>query len=406
MVAHSPSPSRAEDAVRAAAAILAEAETQQLPLGTLATSAGDSGSAARRAGSGASAPSGAVAEPTGVLPSQPTPHGTGLLGASAPPAAELRPARQVRGEAAQGPLGTAAGLAERRPVVLPRPSAPAGAAAGRRVRRFTSGRGGFVLSGVPTVARSLRKTNSVINKINVFTDEDLNFSSDEKKLLVHRVAKLVAEHLPGNTFTANSSTAIEQAVTELEEFNPKLQACIDSWGACALLSRKLSSRRSSSTSTSVHPHALGSHPGLAGSTPMSTGVPPPAILSPPPRARPLLAQPPAAVPRFPSLLPQPASLVGLGEAAPPPHPFIAQAPAPPPLVPPLFPPPPSLAGLGEAAAFRPTPFEPVQPAAGGLPAPRPSATPTTTPTAPVPSQPDGATGAAPRTEDELFRSLS
>lgn len=101
------------------------------------------------------------------------------------------------------------------------------------------------MGGESRIPRTLPAPKSTINKINVYKDVSLRLSVEEKKLLVPLVAAAVANHLPVRPFTSNGSAAIKNAVEAVEAANIKLLVCIDSWGACALLSRKLSNIRSS-----------------------------------------------------------------------------------------------------------------------------------------------------------------
>lgn len=331
-------------------------------------------------------PAGPAARHSGASSVHLPPLGAITVAAVALVAVRPRQVDQTGGWPTQALPSEGGGLAERPPVALPRPSGYASGAATRGVRRFTSGRGGYLLPGTSRVARTRARPKRIINKINAYTGVNLNFTLDEEKLFVGRVEEFVEQILHGTSFTSNSSSELRQAVELVEDFNPMLQIFVRSLGACALLSRQLSNKRSSPASLNAIPHALASSPGPPPS--MTTGALPspsnfsplPSLFSPRPHLFPSSEQP---------VLPPPAASL---------------------LRHPAFPLATSREVLGEAGPARGAPSAPARRAVGASPAPQRFACSMTlsasTPVARVPSESASAAGTAALAEEDLFRSLS
>lgn len=193
--------------------------------GLLAASQAAAALAAEGAG-GQYPPSGqAPASPARIVPASPVPPPTAPapLPPVVPSPAPSQPPSRL--------LATAAPNGE------PRGS---GGGAGPSAGRHTSGRGGLFFAR----DRPLPPPDVPIQKINVFTNKDLELTVKDRRRLRTGVAFAINQILRSTAyFCTRHEDRQRTAVVYHEERVPRLAMCESVWGACAVLSRGLRHRR-------------------------------------------------------------------------------------------------------------------------------------------------------------------
>jgi len=212
---------------------------------------------------------------SGALPGSGPPVSSGRRQGGTPgsPARGPRPeaTSRLEGNATGGALATSSGGRQappapappvlpgpRRRAHLPRPSRlPAASSTGggatetpcrcrqpRRGRAHTNGRGGFDLPADPhAVARTLAAPPPPVNKMPVFGNDAVGIPPDRVLFVRSIVRAAVKEYFTSYlTWGYQHSQDMEQAITYVELHEPRLAACVRSWGACALLSRAINNK--------------------------------------------------------------------------------------------------------------------------------------------------------------------
>lgn len=180
------------------------------------------------------------------MPSAPwaSPAVEGVASASSEESSSSEASFTSSGKASAGVPEAAAEPTPRPPVQLPRPSrAPRlppseGGLATRRRRGHTSGRCGFELSPDPLAARrSIVGPPPAVNKMSI---DALGIpEADKPKLHALVTAAAKEDFKPKKTISEQKRHRMAAAILYLEAHEPRSAVCIRSWGACALLSRKV-----------------------------------------------------------------------------------------------------------------------------------------------------------------------
>ncbi|OSX77966.1 hypothetical protein BU14_0126s0005 [Porphyra umbilicalis] len=114
----------------------------------------------------------------------------------------------------------------------------------RRGRAHTNGRGGFDLPDDRHAAvRTLEAPPPPLNNMPVYGNDDVGIPPDRVRYVRGLVRAAVKEYFTSyHTWGYQEWSDMRQAITYVEQQEPRLAICVRSWGACALLSRAINNK--------------------------------------------------------------------------------------------------------------------------------------------------------------------